>query len=243
MVIRENTVNDWEGLVKEFATDRKGRLVDTNAYKLRSKLNHLQNLGFVEFEENPSNPDDIVGAIEITQHWTRTHKILGGQPLEELADLSSGGMVVNPILGRPEGGGEEADIFVIMPFLEELLPVYEDHIVAAARELSLSIKRADDFFTTHHVMSDVWEAICSARVIVADCTGWNPNVFYEIGMAHVVGKPVILITQNPDDFPFDVRQIRYISYELTPRGMEDFEQRLKRTLQTELNLDVQASVN
>jgi nucleoside 2-deoxyribosyltransferase len=66
----------------------------------------------------------------------------------------------------------------------------------------------------------------SASLTVADCTGRNPNVFYEIGLAHALGKPVILITQNSEDIPFDVTHIRYIQYEFTPRGMERFEQKL-----------------
>jgi hypothetical protein len=50
-------------------------------------------------------------------------------------------------------------------------------------------------------------------------------------MAHTVGKPVILITQNEDDVPFDLRHIRYITYEYTPSGMTAFESALAKTLQ------------
>jgi nucleoside 2-deoxyribosyltransferase len=108
--------------------------------------------------------------------------------------------------------------------------VYEDHIAASARELGLSVARGDDFFTSHSVMADIWAAIMSARAVIADCTGRNPNVFYEIGLAHAVGKPVILITQNNDDVPFDIRHLRYIQYDYTPRGMRIFEKRLTDTL-------------
>ena len=57
-------------------------------------------------------------------------------------------------------------------------------------------------------MADVWGAIKGAKVIVADCTDRDPNVFYEIGIAHVIGKPVILLSQTPEDVPFDVSQTR-----------------------------------
>jgi len=70
--------------------------------------------------------------------------------------------------------------------------------------------------------------------VIADCTGRNPNVFYEIGLAHASGKPVILITQNSDDVPFDIRHLRYIQYDYTPRGMRVFEKRLVDTLKTEV---------
>ena len=83
-------------------------------------------------------------------------------------------------------------------------------------------------------MSDIWNAIYDARLIIADCTNRNPNVFYEIGVAHAIGQKVILITQNKDDVPFDLRHLRFIDYEYTPRGMREFESRLKQTIQTEL---------
>ena len=66
--------------------------------------------------------------------------------------------------------------------------------------------------------------------MIADCTGRDPNVFYEIGVAHTVGKPVVLITQSADDVPFDLRAIRFIEYQYTPPGMRVFEERLKITL-------------
>jgi len=123
-----------------------------------------------------------------------------------------------------------------MPFTEDLKPVFDDHIRNVAKELALSIRREDDLFTAQAVMSDVWEGVCGARAIIADCTGRNPNVFYEIGLAHVVGKPLVLITQKRDDVPFDIAHLRYIQYDYTPRGMRDFERRLRETLKEILQL-------
>jgi hypothetical protein len=100
-------------------------------------------------------------------------------------------------------------------------------VVAA---IGLTVKRADDFFTAHSIMADVWNAICGSRAIIADCTGRNPNVFYEIGVAHTIGKPVILTTQSRDDVPFDLRHLRYIEYEYTPPGMRQYEAALTETL-------------
>jgi hypothetical protein len=73
-------------------------------------------------------------------------------------------------------------------------------------------------------------------VLIADCTGRNPNVCYEIGVAHTLGRTVILITQSKDDVPFDLQSIRYILYENAPRGMPLFGQSLKQTLRKELGL-------
>jgi hypothetical protein len=79
-----------------------------------------------------------------------------------------------------------------MAFSPDFKPIYVTHISRVVQKLGLTVGRADDFFTAHFVMADVWTAVYRSRVVIADCTGRNPNVFYEIGMAHTVGKPVIL---------------------------------------------------
>jgi hypothetical protein len=111
---------------------------------------------------------------------------------------------------------------------------FTSHISQLVKSIGLTVRRADDFFTAHQIMKDVWTAICRTRIVIADCTGRNPNVFYEIGMAHTVGKPVILITQNEADVPFDLRHIRFIEYKYTPPGMEQFERSLESTIRTVL---------
>jgi hypothetical protein len=65
-------------------------------------------------------------------------------------------------------------------------------------------------------------------VVVCDCTGRNPNVFYEIGIAHTLGREVILITQNAADIPFDLRHLRYVAYLNNAEGREN----LSTTLET-----------
>jgi hypothetical protein len=58
-----------------------------------------------------------------------------------------------------------------------------------AGRLGITSTRADDFFAANSIISDVWNAITDAKVLVADCTGRNPNVFYELGIAHTLGSP------------------------------------------------------
>jgi len=138
----------------------------------------------------------------------------------------------NAIFGAPLGDPQyQCDIFVIMPFADEFTPIYEDHLKSVANRLGYSIKRGDNFFSKRSIMADVWSAIVNARLIIADCTGRNPNVFYELGMAHTLDKPVIMITQNMDDIPFDIRHLRVISYEYTPRGMSGLEKALREAFE------------
>lgn len=81
-------------------------------------------------------------------------------------------------------------------------------------------------------MEDVWRGINEAGIIVADLTGRNANVFYETGIAHTLGKEVILLTQDRDEKPFDISHLRYIFYEYTPPGMAKMESALTKTLNT-----------
>lgn len=130
--------------------------------------------------------------------------------------------------GSPNKAFESLDLFVLMQFKPEFDRIYNEHIVKIAGKLRLKVDRADNIFSTEPVMSDVWGAIRAAQVIIADCTGRNPNVFYEIGLAHAMDKPVILITQNDDDIPFDLRHFRHFTYKY--EDIEKFERELEKIL-------------
>jgi hypothetical protein len=164
------------------------------------------------------------------QYLTRIQTALGVSLKALAANDRNKRMVVTPLYGRTRRGQLEHDIFVVMPFSKELEPVYHDHIKAVANRLSLSCARADDFFSVHNIMDDIWIGICNAEFIIADCTDKNANVFYELGLAHSIGKPVILISRRADDVPFDIKAIRYILYDFTPRGMREFETKLESTI-------------
>ena len=112
--------------------------------------------------------------------------------------------------------------------------MYDDYIVAVARQLNQTIVRGDTVLSAQSVMADVWNAMAASRILIADCTGQNANFFYEIGIAYTLGKPVILITQRPADIPFDLRQFRYILYDNTPEGLQTLEAALRGTLEKEL---------
>lgn len=120
--------------------------------------------------------------------------------------------------------------FVLMPFREDLTPVYDDHIVPVVRSLGLQCSRADRIFSNRPIMDDVLDEVRNARIIISDLTQGNPNVFYETGYCHALQKDVVLITQD-SDVPFDLRQIRQIRYKYTPRGMAEFNEALARTIQ------------
>lgn len=75
--------------------------------------------------------------------------------------------------------------------------------------------RADtEIFGTGKIIDQVWSGINAAKVLVAELTTRNPNVFYELGLAHALQKPVVLVSSNEADVPFDLRHIRVIYYDV-----------------------------
>ncbi|XHR30865.1 MAG: hypothetical protein ACFUZC_09930 [Chthoniobacteraceae bacterium] len=99
----------------------------------------------------------------------------------------------------------------MMPFHPSLAPVYE-MLKKTAQAVGLQCRRADDIWENPEVIQDVVSLIDHSRIVICDCSTRNPNVFYEIGIAHTLGREVILITQSDDDIPFDLRHLRYIKY-------------------------------
>lgn len=122
--------------------------------------------------------------------------------------------------------------FVMMPFHPPKFgPVYAA-IKRAARKAGLTCIRADEIFEARDIMHIILEGIDRAEVIVADVTGRNANVFYELGLAHAQGKGTILITQRLKDSPFDLRQRKHVEYRASPDGLKRLEKELLRYLPT-----------
>jgi nucleoside 2-deoxyribosyltransferase len=81
-------------------------------------------------------------------------------------------------------------------------------------------------------MQSVWEGINRAGIVIADMTERNPNVFYELGIAHTLGKPVVMITQSMEFVPFDLKHLRCLVYDYKPAKISRFEEALRRTILT-----------
>jgi len=122
-------------------------------------------------------------------------------------------------------------VSAMMPFSEAFNPVYEV-IQSAASNAGLACKRADDIWQHPSVMQDVVSLLDRSRIVVCDCTGRNPNVFYEAGIAHTLGREVILITQNEQDIPFDLRHLRYVHYLNNSEGRDSLEALILARMQT-----------
>ena len=138
---------------------------------------------------------------------------------------------LNPIFQGREFLLNEHLVFALFPFKEPYDTIYDDHIKPSVESIDgLKCQKANDIYNNRPIIEDIWQFTNESRVLIAELTGRNANVFYETGIAHTVGKEVILITQSMDDVPFDLRHLRCIVYEYTPRGTKTLEHNLKNTI-------------
>jgi hypothetical protein len=121
---------------------------------------------------------------------------------------------------------------ILMPFEAEwssdVFKVYQSVVTRKG----LTWWRSDFDWGVGQLMQQIWEGINRARVIIADCTGRNPNVFYELGIAHTLGKDVFICTQDKNDIPFDLRHITYFEYNTRPTGINALRKRISQYLDT-----------
>lgn len=122
-------------------------------------------------------------------------------------------------------------ISIMMPFDSAMNDVYET-IKYASHESGFECKRVDDIWDDSTVIQDIFSLIFESYIVVCDFTGRNPNVFYEAGIAHTLGKHVVPITQNPDDIPFDLRHHRYVHYLNNAEGRQTLKIDLKTRFKT-----------
>ncbi len=145
-------------------------------------------------------------------------KVLGSEDEPEHNNYIS----VNPLFKSRVEKVNQKLCFVLMPFKEEWSQrVYRDILRENIESLGLQCLRADDL-TGQNIIEDIWIGINQASVVIADVTNTNPNVMYELGIAHTIGKPSVLITQDINTIPFDFRHLRHIQYRENTEAVKTF---------------------
>jgi nucleoside 2-deoxyribosyltransferase len=97
-----------------------------------------------------------------------------------------------------------------MPFDSEMDDLWEIGIMETLSQLGYECVRADGMTSPGFVMSQVFEQIARADIVLGEMSGRNPNVFYEIGFAHALGKPTILLAKSKEDLEvFDTQGFRH----------------------------------
>ncbi len=120
--------------------------------------------------------------------------------------------------------------FVVMQFAEPFHTFYREVIQKQADAAGFDVVRIDEKAGPGIIFQDIQREIEQAEVVIAEITPANPNVFYELGYAHALGKPTILLAQREAELPFDIRSFRVVFYNDTIGGKVDVERNLRRHL-------------
>lgn len=205
-------------------------LASGDSESIREKSDALESVLTPNFSDIFSSFGDIFGTTVQSRPRHAT-------PQKKKQPSASQGLTTtapNQVLGKIFGSGtftlDPQLCFVLMPFAERFQPLYDDHIKPAVEAAGLRCERADDIHGTNLITWDIWERINRARFLVAELTDRNPNVFYELGVAHALSKDVILLTQSMDFVPFDLKSLRCLTYKFTPRGIKSLEKALSATI-------------
>lgn len=141
-----------------------------------------------------------------------------------------------PVPKQPGGQGK-IRCFIVMPFSLEWSDDVHQTLSGSCKALAVQPMRGDDVFTPTDILVDIWQSINVADFVIADITGRNPNVLYELGIAHTLAKPVLIISQSAGDIPIDLSTRRIIIYGQTDsRWQEMLEQKVSKAIQEILTL-------
>jgi hypothetical protein len=130
------------------------------------------------------------------------------------------GFLITPFSAEAAGGEDEERFLALQACIEE-----------AASLAEVELLKASDIFRSGVIVDQIRSAIEDAEVIVGVCTGRNANVFYELGLAEVLGHKPILIGATTADLPFDVAHWRCQMYATSEQGLDTFTERLRRAIE------------
>lgn len=128
--------------------------------------------------------------------------------------------------------------FVLMPFSQTFDFTYREVIKPIVSKNGIEVIRADEMFSPGSIMEQIRVSIQQSRFCIADLTGRNPNVLYELGIAQTMNKPTILLTQDINDVPFDLSSYRFIIYDIQKKqSVETAKRQLDQAIQQVLGVD------
>lgn len=149
---------------------------------------------------------------------------------EEIIKATSKAIDASPLLTS-----SSSLCFVLMPFISEFDWIYRELIKPVVEKFGLIVLRADEISAPGVITEQIRTSIQQARLCIADVSGQNANVFYEVGLAQTLGKPTLLLTKDINDIPFDLKSNRFIVYD--PNSLDEAKRNLESSIQNVLGED------
>ena len=137
--------------------------------------------------------------------------------------------------GNVEVSARPPTAFVVMQFSSPYDELFDEVIEPVCKRLDVKAFRASDIYRPSVILQDIIQGLADSEVVVAEVTPTNANVFYELGYAHALGKPVILLAEEGTRLPFDLSGYRVIFYKDAIRGKSNLEAELHQHLANILN--------
>jgi len=164
---------------------------------------------------------------DIRAKWARENRANGDDAHAQTLPLGDGLQIVcKPGVFRvPKSAAERDAVAVMMPFRAEFDSVY-DAIRGACDDAGFQCRRASDIWEDTTIIQDIFNLIFRSHVVVVDFSRKNPNVMYETGIAHTLGRHVVPIAQALDDVPFDIKHHRVLEYQSNAEGLAELRARL-----------------
>ncbi len=216
---------DTAYVVDEFVPGQGWRAVKAAGSSANLQIGRLYEVAVALNGQNVAIVVDDVTVAEVVL----PHPLLGDQ----VGLFAWGPQVVEFERAVVDGGTPKA--FVVMQFAEPYNSLYSEVIRPVAAAAGFEAFRADDVFRPGIILQDIIRSIVTADVVIAEVSSLNPNVFYELGYAHAIAKPTILLAQQTVDagsrnLPFDISGFRVIFYDNTIRGKRNVETTLQKHL-------------
>ena len=126
--------------------------------------------------------------------------------------------------------GSPPKAFVVMKFEETYDDLYREVIRPVCEKSGFQVHRADDVFRPGIILQDIINSLLDSDLVIAEVTPPNPNVFYELGYAHALHKPTVLLARRGGELPFDISGYRVIFYDDSIGGKPQVETTLDKHL-------------
>lgn len=204
--------------------------VPGEAFHARRTVGTIQNLRYrqdysVEIMQRGQRIGLVVDRVPVIEHVLPS-PLTGNQ-------LGLYAMSKSPVVFRDFQVQRRAPtVFVAMQFGEPYDTIYRTVIRPRAQRLGFDVIRIDEMNQAGIIFQDIQRRIEDAKVVIAEITAPNQNVYYEVGFAHALNKPTILLAQRGRDLPFDVRSYRVILYDDSIGGKPAVERTLGEHLQS-----------